>query len=69
MIKNDSELQVTRERIAYFYGILMQMRVTTEPREYPFMANSYLAEIEKMNGEILDYLKRHPSQVTPAEAA
>ena len=51
MIKNDLELQGTRERIAFFYGILMQMRVTTEPGEYPFMAGSYLAEIEKMNGE------------------
>jgi hypothetical protein len=33
------------------------------------MANSYLAEIEKMNAEILEYLKRHPSQIVPAEAA
>jgi hypothetical protein len=69
MIKNDMELQTTRERIAFFYGILMQMRATTEPEEYLFMANSYLAEIEKMNAEILEYLKRHPSQIAPAEAA
>ena len=47
----------------------MQMRVTTKPEEYVFMANSYLAEIEKMNAEILEYLKRHPSQIVPAEAA
>jgi hypothetical protein len=33
------------------------------------MANSYLAELEKMNAEILEYLKRHPSQIVPAEAA
>lgn len=68
MIANDLELQGTRERIAYFYGILMQMRATTEPGEYIFMANGYLAEIEKMNAEILEYLKRHPSQIAPAEA-
>ncbi len=47
----------------------MQMRVTTKPEEYVFMANSYLAEIEKMNAEILEYLKRQPSQIVPAEAA
>jgi len=69
MIKNDLELQGTRERIAFFYEILVQMRATTKPEEYMFMANSYLAEIEKMNTEVLDYLKRHPSRITPAEAA
>ena len=69
MIANDLELQATRERISFFYGILMQMRVTTKPEEYAFMANSYLAEIEKMNAEILEYLKLHPSQIVPAEAA
>ena len=69
MIRNDLELHGTRERIAFFYEILVQMRATTEPEEYMFMANSYLAEIEKMNTEILDYLKRHPSQIAPAEAA
>ena len=69
MIKNDLELQATRERIAFFYGILMQMRVTTEPEEYMFMANSYITEIEKMHAEVLEYLKRHPSQIVPAEAA
>ena len=69
MIGNDLELQGTRERIAFFYEILVQMRATTKPEEYMFMANSYLAEIEKMNTEVLDYLKRHPSQITPAEAA
>jgi hypothetical protein len=69
MIANDLELQATRERISFFCGILMQMRVTTKPEEYVFMANSYLAEIETMNAEILEYLKRHPSQVVPAEAA
>jgi hypothetical protein len=69
MIKNDLELQCARERTAFFYGILMQMRATTKPEEYMLMANSYLAEIEKMNNEILEYLKRAPNQVAPAEAA
>jgi len=69
MIANDLELQGTRERITFFYEILMQMRATTRPEEYMFMANGYLAEIEKMNTEILEYLKRHPSQIAPAEAA
>jgi hypothetical protein len=69
MITNDLELQGTRERIAFFHGILMQMRVTTKAEEYMFFANSYLAEVEKMNAEVLEYLKRHASQIAPAEAA
>ena len=69
MIGNDLELQGMREWIGFFYEILVQMRATTKPEEYMFMANSYLAEIEKMNTEILEYLKRHPSQIAPAEAA
>ena len=69
MIANDLELEGTRERIAYFCRILMQMRVTTKPEEYLLFANSYLTEIEKMNAEVLEYLKRHPSETAPAEAA
>ena len=33
------------------------------------MADGYLSEVEKIDAEILEYLRRHPSQVTPAEAA
>ncbi len=68
MIANDLELQATLERISFFCGILMQMRVTTEPEEYVFMANSYLSELEKMNADILEYLKFHPSQITVGHA-
>jgi hypothetical protein len=32
-------------------------------------SNSYLAEIEKMNAEVLAYLKRHPSEPASTEAA
>ena len=35
MIANDQELQGTQERIAFFYRLLAQMRVTaTTPEEY-----------------------------------
>jgi hypothetical protein len=33
------------------------------------MAEGYLAEIEKMHAEVIEYLRRHPSQIAPAEAA
>ena len=69
MIQNDQQLKATQERVVYFEGLVAQFRVTTSPAEFELMAGSYLSEIEKMNAEILEYLKRHPSQVTPAEAA
>lgn len=69
MIANDQELQGTQERIAFFCRILSQMRARATPAEYRLYANSYLAEIEKMNAEIIEYLSRHASETAPAEAA
>ena len=37
--------------------------------EYRLYSNSYLVEIEKMNAEVLAYLKRHPSERAPTEPA
>jgi hypothetical protein len=69
MIQNDQELKATQERIAYFEGLVAQFRVTTAAPEFELMAGGYLSEVEKMNAEILEYLRRHPSQIAPAEAA
>lgn len=69
MIQNDQEMKASQERVAYFEGLVAQFRVTTAAAEFELMASGYLSEIEKMNGEILEYLKRHPSQLAPAEAA
>jgi hypothetical protein len=69
MIKNDLELKCTQERIAWFEGLVAQFRVSVEPETFPAMAGGYLAEIEKMHAEVMEYLRRHPSQIAPAEAA
>ena len=69
MIKNDLELKCTQERIAWFEGLVAQFRISVEPENFPAMAGGYLAEIEKMHAEIMEYLRRHPSQIAPAEAA
>lgn len=69
MIQNDQEMKATQERVAYFEGLVAQFRVTTAAAEFELMAGGYLSEVEKMNAEILEYLKRHPSQIAPAEAA
>jgi hypothetical protein len=70
MIANDLELQTTQDRIAFFYGIVANMRAQARtPEEYHLYANSYLAETEKMNAEVLAYLKRHPTEPASTEAA
>ncbi len=69
MIHNDQELQTTQNRIEYFYRLLAQLRVTTKPDEFHAVASGYRAEIARMQEEVLDYLTRHSSEPTPAEAA
>ena len=69
MIQNDQELDGTNQRIAYFQRLLAQLRVTATPEEFPLVASGYRAEIERMQGEVLDYLTRHVSEPTPARVA
>src|SRR5713226_4677266 len=69
MIHNDVELKATQERIALFEGWVVQFRVTIPPAEFKVMAGAYLAEIEKMYAEVMEYLRHHASEPTPAEAA
>ena len=69
MIHSDQEMEATQERIAYFQRLLAQLRVTASPAEFPAVASGYRAEIARMQDEILDYLTRHASEPTPAEAA
>ncbi|MDQ3745377.1 MAG: hypothetical protein M3444_13420 [Acidobacteriota bacterium] len=69
MIHNDQELEATQERIAYFYRLLAQLRVTAKPEEFAAVASGYRAEIARMQDEALEYLTRHASAPTPAEAA
>lgn len=69
MIVNDLELQGTQERIAFFCRLLAQMRAAAKtPEEYRLYSNSYLAEIERMNAEMLEYLQQPANEVQPAEA-
>lgn len=69
MIHNDLELEGMQERIAFFSKLVANMRKVESPENFSFMASGYLVEIEKMNTEVLKYLKHHPSEVEPAEAA
>ena len=56
MIADDSELAVTRERVARVEHLLDTLRKTARPEEWPALSSGYRLEIERMQGEILDYL-------------
>ena len=68
MIQNDQELRGTQERVLYFEKLLAHMRVNASVEEYPAMASGYLAEVKKMQQEIVDYLQRHASESVQAES-
>ena len=56
MIRNEQELAVTRERVAHLERLLDSLRKTARPEEWPALSSGYRLEIERMQGEIMDYL-------------
>lgn len=63
MIRREIELKVTQERINHFWKIVEAIRQTEKnPSNYRDSAGGFLAEIEKMNTEVHEYLSIHPSE-------
>ena len=64
MIANDNELNVTIERIGRFTMQLSHLRKTeTNPDNYHAEASGFLAEIDRMQLEVREYLSTHPGEV------
>ncbi len=64
MIRDDGELQITLERIAHFQRQLTHLRhVEANPANYRLSAAGYLAEVDRMNLEVREYLSLHPSEL------
>ena len=64
MIRNDQELEAAKERITYFQQQVEKLRqVETNPQNYRLSAGGYLAEIDRMNLEVREYLSLHPSEL------
>lgn len=64
MIKNDQELETTLQRIATFQRQIAQIRkVETNPQNYRLSVKGYLAEIDRMQLVVRDYLWLHPSEL------
>ncbi len=64
MIHNDQELEVTKQRIRYFQQQVEKLQqVETNPQNYQLSAGGFLAEIDRMNLEVREYLSLHPSEL------
>ena len=64
MIVNDQEFQVTLERIERFQRQLAYLRqVEKIPANYRASASGFLAEIDRMQLEVREYLSFHPAEL------
>ena len=64
MIKNDHELEATLERIRHFQAQVKHLRNTeTNPTNYRLSSSGFIAEIDKMQLDVREYLSLLPSQV------
>jgi hypothetical protein len=67
MITNDQALSVTLERIARFQAQVAHLRQTeSNPAHYHASASGFLAEIDRMQLEVREYLTLHPAELITA---
>ena len=63
MIANDQQLQTTLERIAWFQNQVAHLRKTeTNPVNYRASVSGFLAEIDRMQLEVREYLSFLPTE-------
>ena len=64
MIANDQELDATLERIARFQAQVAHLRrVESDPANFRASASGFLAEIDRMQLVVREYLSLHPSEL------
>ena len=64
MIANDQELQVTLNRIRSFQEQVAALRRTEpDPENYRASAGGFLAEIDRMQPDVREFLAHHPAEV------
>jgi hypothetical protein len=64
MIANDQELKVSLERIKKFQDQVSNLRnVETNAANYHASVSGFLAEIDRMQLEVREYLSVHPTEL------
>ncbi|MGD9262647.1 MAG: hypothetical protein PVG44_19550 [Desulfobacterales bacterium] len=63
MIHDEKEYKTTLERISQFQKQVEQLRKSeTNPENYHLSVSGFLAELDRMNLEVREYLWSHPGQ-------
>jgi hypothetical protein len=63
MIPNEQELRVTLDRIAALQSQVADLRkMEPNPANYHAAVSGYLAEIDRMQLEVREYLSLHPAE-------
>jgi hypothetical protein len=63
MIENDQQLNVTLDRIARFQRQVSHLRnVEINPANYHASVSGFLAELDRMQLEVREYLSLHPAE-------
>jgi hypothetical protein len=69
MIANEQELNVTMDRIAEFQRQVSHLRnAETNPDNYHASVSGFLAEIDRMQLEVREFLSTHPAELVESEA-
>ena len=64
MIADDQELSATLDRIARFQAQVAHLRKTeTNTANYHASASGFLAELDRMQLDVREYLSLHPAEV------
>lgn len=64
MIATDQEFKATLERIARFQEQIAQLRrVESNPDNYHGAVSGFLAEVDRMQLDVREYLSIHPADV------
>ena len=64
MISTDQELNATLERILQLQTQVAHLRrMETNPSNYHLSASGFLAEIDRMQLEVREYLSLHPGEL------
>lgn len=65
MIQNEQEYRATLHRIERFQWQVEQLRATeTNPLSYHLSVGGFLAELDRMQLEVREYLWSHPAERT-----
>ena len=63
MIVNDEQLKTTMERITWFQQQIVRLRkAETNPTNYKASVSGFLAEIDRMQLELREYLSSVPTE-------